>query len=196
MSASRRYWSYSLRFQDWLAGRLGRPSPLESAISYFTREYPRQLDRLALLDGVLAVSDSLELYGPGWVKHPRFRPYAKGIIDTQEGLLDVYLRSRINLANNTHGLGLHSRTLECMAVGGFIFHHESPHDEKPGGMLTAFEPGVHFGSYTPKNISEQAHRWLVDKKKRISAGGKAAEIVRTKHCWENRASQIRDDLRR
>jgi hypothetical protein len=152
------------------------------------------LDREALINGILQVSNSLELYGPGWDTHPAFNPYAKGVIDTQDGLLDVYRRSRINLANNTHGLGLHSRTLECMAVGGFIFTHESPHDNKPGGMLTSFEPSVHYGAFTPENLHEEAHRWLSDEAGRRRVGQQAAAIVRERHRWCHRARQILDDL--
>ena len=169
-------------------------SPFEKSINYFAREYPRLLDREALINGVLQVSNSLELYGPGWDTHPAFNQYTKGVIDTQEGLLDVYRRSRINLANNTHGLGLHSRTLECMAVGGFIFTHESPHDNKPGGMLTSFEPGVHYGVFTPENLHEEAHRWLADEAGRKRVGQQAAAIVRERHRWHHRARQILDDL--
>src|SRR5262245_53357425 len=111
-------------------------------------------------------------------------------------LLAAYRRSRINLANNTHGFGLHSRTLECMAVGGFVFTHTSPHDTKPGGMLTAFEAGVHFGSFTPETFQDEARRWLKDAADRTKAGERAAAVVREKHMWSNRAQQIIDDLRR
>jgi hypothetical protein len=169
-------------------------SPRQRLISYFTREYPRLLDRRALIDAVLKVSESMELYGPGWETHSDYRQYAKGIITTQEGLLDVYMRSRINLANNTHGLGLHSRTLECMAVNGFIFTHDSPHDTKPGGMLTAFDPEVHFGQFTLDNVVEESERWIRDEKARIEAGSAARTVVREQHCWQHRAQQIVDDL--
>lgn len=192
--SSHRFWAYSLRVQDLVSRQLERLSPLDRAISYFTREYPRQLDRIALIDAVLEVSGSLELYGPGWDRYARYRPYHGGVIDSVEGLLDVYLRSRINLANNTHGLGLHSRNLECMAVGGFVFMHESPHDDKPGGMRTSFEPGVHYGSYTPDTIAEQAMKWLGAEKARRAAGLAAQAVVREQHCWHHRARQIMEDL--
>jgi hypothetical protein len=169
---------------------------IERAIDYFTREYPRLLDRVTLIDEVLQISDSLELHGHGWGRHVNFRPYSKGIIDTQNGLLDVYKRSKINLSNNTHGLGLHSRTLECMAVGGFIFIHASPHDSKPGGMLTSFEPGVHFGQYSKESLHEEASRWLKDDRRREQAGIQASKVIRERHCWHHRAQQIIDDLKR
>ena len=164
------------------------------AIGFFSQSYPRIMDRKALIEAASRVSESLELYGPGLSKHEFARPYLKGVIDAQDELLKVYCRSKINLSNNTHGLGLHSRTLECMAVGGFIFMHESPHDNKAGGMLTSFEPGVHYGSYTPENFSEEAARWLKDDNGRMQVGRRAQSVIREKHCWHHRAQQIIDDL--
>lgn len=174
----------------------GPAAQMDRAVSYFARDFPRLLDRELLINEVLKVSGTLELYGPGWHRHASFRPYARGVIDAQDELLAVYRRSRINLANNTHGLGLHSRTLECMAVGGFIFTHSSPHDDKPGGMLTSFEPGMHYGMFTPENLVEEARRWLHDTKRREKVGRNAAAIIREKHCWRHRAQQIIDDLER
>lgn len=171
-------------------------SPLERQISYFVREHPRLIDRVSFLNKVIHMSTSLELYGPGWTSHPEFKPYAKGTINTQDDLLEVYRRSRLNLANNTHGLGLHSRTLECMAVGGFIFTHESPNDLKPGGMLTAFEPGLHFGSFSPENLREEALRWLNLDAHRLEAGRRASTLVYQQHRWQHRAQQIDADLKR
>ncbi len=175
---------------------LPRLRPRENAISYLARDYPRMLDRVALVKSILEVSNSLLLHGIGWGAYPAFRPYAKGNIENLDLLLDTYCRSRINLANNTHGLGLHSRTLECMAVGGFIFIHESPHDDKPGGMLSAFEPGRHYGSYTPMTIQDEAKRWLRDDEARMQAGQQAKAVIREAHCWHHRAQQILYDLAR
>lgn len=189
------------RLVRFLAGEntFFKPSVKEAitgAISYFSQSYPRILDRETLVKAAAAVSPSLELYGPGLKMHDFAAPYFKGVIDTQHELLDVYSRTRVNLSNNTHGLGLHSRTLECMATGNFLFMHESPHDTKPGGMLTAFEPGVHYGSYTPETFAEQSARWLRDDKARGQVGIRAQAMVRERHCWHHRAQQILDDLNR
>ncbi len=175
---------------------LGSRRTFSAAINYLAQTYPRLLDRRELVNKILQISGSLELYGLGWNAHHEFRNYHKGFIESQAGLLDVYRRSCINLANNTHGLGLHSRTLECMAVGGFIFTHTSPHDGKPGGMLTSFEPEVHYGAFTPENIQEEARRWLKDEKKRKEVGRRAAAAIRGQHCWHHRAQQIVNDLRK
>jgi len=74
--------------------------------------------------------------------------------------------------------------------------HESPHDNKAGGMLTSFEPGVHYGSYTPESFAEEAERWLKDDKGRMQAGMRAQSVIRERHCWHHRAQQIIDDLNR
>lgn len=166
------------------------------AISYFSQSYPRILDREALVKAAAAVSTSLELYGPGLKLHAFAQPYFRGVIDSQNELLEVYSRSKINLSNNTHGLGLHSRTFECMATGNFLFMHESPHDKKPGGMLTAFEPDVHYGSYTPETFGEESARWLREDKERVQVGIRAQAVIRDRHCWHHRARQIIDDLNR
>ncbi|MDZ4254067.1 MAG: glycosyltransferase [Sulfuritalea sp.] len=189
------------RLVRFLAGESAffQPSLKEAitgAIGYFAQSYPRILDREALVKLASAVSPSLAIYGPGMNLHDFAAPYFKGVIDTQRELLDVYSRSRINLSNNTHGLGLHSRTLECMATGNFLFMHESPHDNKPGGMLTSFEPEVHFGSYTPESFAEKSARWLRDEKERMQVGIRAQTIIRERHCWHHRAQQIIDDLKR
>lgn len=174
----------------------GRWGAIRRFTSFLARDYPRLLDRVFLIDRILTVSNSLELYGPGWTEHPEYRPYHKGILDSPAELANIFCRSRLNLANNTHGLGLHSRTLECMAVGGFIFTHASPSDGKPGGMHSAFEPGVHYGVFTPSTIAEEARRWLRDEARRKKAGADASVIVRQNHTWRHRAQQILADLAR
>ena len=171
-------------------------SQVDRAMNYFAREYPRLLDRRKMLNEVLKISSSLKLFGPGWNQHVEYAPYAGGIIRDAQRLFNVYRESRINLANNTHGVGLHSRTLECMAVGGFILMHQSPHDEKPGGIQTSFIPGVHYGQFSPQNLREEALRWLANPSGRQQAGLRAVAVIRAKHCWRHRAEQILRDLQR
>jgi Glycosyl transferases group 1 len=171
-----------------------RQAELDRVVRYLSREYPRLLDRVALIRAVLNVSNSLELYGPGWDIHKEFAAYHHGILDDLDALLAVYRRTRVNLGNNTHGLGLHSRNLECMAVGGFLFTHASRNDGKPGGLHTSFEPGVHYGMFTPENLEEEARRWLRDQKRRTAAARRATRVIRDRHMWRHRAQQLVDDL--
>jgi len=170
-------------------------SAYERAVNYFSQSYPRFLDRVTLLELALGVSSSIEIYGPdSWLSFPEFAKYYKGEILQSTDLLDVYLRSKINLSNNTHGLGLHSRVLECMAVGGFIFNHESLNDHVAGGMLTEFEPNVHFGQYSIFNFDDEAKKWLQDDHRRMQIGENARKLISEKHLWRHRAKKIINDL--
>jgi len=169
-------------------------NPIDSALSYFSQTYPRIMDREDLVKMAAHVSPSLEIYGPGMDLYEFSKPYYEGLLTEIDDLLGVYQNSKINLSNNTHGLGLHSRTFECMAVAGFLLMHESPYDNTVGGMLSSFEPGVHFGSYTPQNFHDEASRWLKDDILRRQIGENARAVIREKHCWRHRAQQILTDL--
>ena len=186
---------FDLLFGDYGFRSIEADGPIMAFISYLARDYPRALDRIALVQNVLALSESVELYGNGWESYDEFKRYHRGVLATPRELARVYQSSRINLANNTHGLGLHARTLECMAAGGFILIHESPNDSKPGGMLTSFEPDRHYGVFKAETMKEAASRWLKDEKGRKQAGADAAKIVSEKHLWRHRAAQLIADLR-
>ena len=174
----------------------GMGSEFHSIINYLAHTYPRFLDRKTLIDEVLKFTDSIGLYGSGWDEYEEYKPYFNGFIDDKNQLLDIYHNSKINLANNTHGLGLHSRVLECMAVCGFVFLHESPNDNKAGGILTAFEPSVHYGVYRSGQIEHDAHYWLMNNNHRIKVGYNARKLILESHTWRHRARQILIDLKR
>ena len=169
---------------------------IDKAIDYFAQRYPRLLDRVALVNMALSISKRVHLYGIGWDQHVKYKPYHKPLLNDQSSLLNVYRKSCINLCNNTDGLGLHSRVLECMAVGGFVMMHRSLNDTKSGGMLTAFEPGIHYGQFTPEDFHEEALYWLHNEKERKEAGIRAARIVFDQHCWHHRAKQVMNDLKK
>lgn len=181
-------------FGDYDLRAFNANAPIASFISHLAREYPRAIDRIVLIQNALGLSDSVEIYGPGWQLYEQFKPYHRGVLGTPQELGRVYRRSRINLANNTHGLGLHQRTLECMAAGGFVLTHESANDAKPGGLLTSFEPGRHYGAFKPEAMQDSAQRWLRDEKGRRQVGADAAKVVRDKHLWRHRAAQLIADL--
>lgn len=182
--------SGSLNIRD-LAGQL--PGEQNEQL-FFAREYPRLLDRVLLVQEALKVSKSVALYGAYWDTHPEFRPYFKGVIHEHGWLLRAFKDSRINLANNTHGLGLHSRVLECMAIGQFIAIHPSASDNAPGGIRTSFEPGFHYGEYSAETIADDLARWLHSPIRRWIAGQRARREIMQRHLWRHRAAQIVSDL--
>lgn len=163
-------------------------------IKYYSQTYPRRIDRELLVSQLMRLTNSIALFGPNWNTYPLFKKYHKGTIDVHPKLIDVYMRTKINIANNTHGIGLHSRTLEIMAVGGFFATHSSKHDLLSGGILDSFIPNEHFIYYEKNQIGDSLLKWLSDDIGRVRVGEKAREIVKSKHLWEHRALQVIRDL--
>ena len=91
----------------------------------------------------------------------------------------------LNLQNNNHGIGIHTRTLNCMAAGGFLFTHDSERDFKPGGMRTVFEPHTHYGIFKVADIQEQAQYWISNDSKRMSVIKEAQKMVISECRWVN-----------
>jgi hypothetical protein len=166
----------------------------EEKLNYYAQTYPRKIDRINLVNELLEFTTSIGLYGPNWDTYPILKKYHKGVITDRMNLMRVYQGTKINLANNTHGIGIHSRTLEVMAVGGFVATHESENDELTGGILDGFTPDRHFCYYRKGEIRQECQKWLEDNNRRIAAGESAREVVRDKHLWIHRAKKIIEDL--
>jgi spore maturation protein CgeB len=111
-----------------------------------------------------------------------------------ENPLDIFRQSAITLHNNTHGIGIHSRVLEAMAAGSFIMMHVSPCSHLPGGIDSSFEPELHYGLYSANNLAEKVEYWLAHSSQRQKATKDCHNILRARHLWRHRASQILGDL--
>jgi hypothetical protein len=59
----------------------------------------------------------LHIYGNGWDRHPHLSAYAKGPVDHDGDLRDVYANARANLHVSINSL-VHQRVLECYLSGG------------------------------------------------------------------------------
>jgi hypothetical protein len=164
-------------------------------INYYAQTYPRKIDRCDLVGEIIQFTNSLALYGPNWDTYPSFRKYHKGILTREKDLINVYKKTKINIANNTHGIGIHSRTLEVMAIGGFIATHESVNDTLRGGILDGFCPDEHFGYYRKNSIENDCMKWLINKNKRVVVGERAKDIIRNNHLWVHRAKKIIQNLK-
>ena len=163
-------------------------------VDYFSQTYPRAIDRILLGKMVLKISTNTEFYGTGWDSYPEFSKYSKGFLSHQYSLIDVYQKTRINLTNNTHGIGLHHRILECMAVGGFFVTHKSKSDLNTGGLYEYFEPNINYGEYTHDTFEENLKYWLSSEESRNKIAYLNHEIITSKHMWVNRAHKIINDL--
>lgn len=167
----------------------------ERAVDFLCREYPRILDRYNLINLALKVSDNLILAGSGYNSYKNFQKFSLGLIKDQKKIEKIFYSSKINLTNNTHGLALHSRVIECMACEGFVMSHNSPRDNTHGGFLKNFEEGKHFAFYDKNNFSESVSKYLKDEKLRINIGKEAKKIILAEHSWKKRAEELLSDLK-
>ncbi len=155
-------------------------------------ESARFADRYNAAKLALLVSGKCKFVGIGWTNH--FPDHAQQHLLSWGELLDVYQRSKINLHTNVQGLGLHSRVLEAMAVGGFVMANETPFHTKAGRLGECFEPGVHYGEYNAETLVDQARYWLGNEDHRKKAAAEARKVVKDKHLWSHRAAQVLKDL--
>ena len=160
----------------------------------FIQEYARLCDRRTIARLILSVSENTEFRGRNWERWPEFADWAKPYTDNVEKLLKTYQRSKINVHNNPSGFSMHHRVLESMAVGGFVMSHTSPHGTLAGQITESFVPDVHFGEYTVESFHDRASYWLENTKAREDVCMSARKVIRTKHLWSDRATQILRDL--
>ncbi len=171
-------------------------SKIARVINYYVHTYPRFLDRQLLADTLISSFPNkvIEFYGYGWTEYKKYQNFSFPHIDSVGDLHEVYRSSKINLNNNTHGIGLHSRVLESMAVGGFVMTHRSgQNDSKDGGILSSFEEGTHFGFYDKDNFRDSIEAWLSDDAMRAKAIKKAQERIREEHLWIYRVDRVLKD---
>lgn len=168
---------------------------IDRLIRYYVHTYPRYLDRDYLLQNVISSfpEKKIKIYGIGWDTHPRYKKFSHPHVNNKHDLYNIYKLSKINLNNNTHGFGLHSRVLECINAGGFLMTHKSNSDNGPGGILSSFEENKHFGFYDPNDLYSSISEWLKNDNKRLNAVKDAQKIIFSEHLWRYRANQILND---
>lgn len=162
---------------------------LERLISYYAQSYPRVMDRKRLVELATKSSNTLAICGPGMDRWDWAKPFFKGIITDEDSLARFYRACKINLSNNTNGLGMHSRTFGVFAArGGCLAFHKSTLNPE-GALMRYFEPGIHFIEYDAANFSEVMECYLRDEDKRAAMAMAAFEALHG-HTWENRVSQL------
>ncbi|MBD9362044.1 glycosyltransferase family protein [Methylomonas fluvii] len=152
----------------------------------------RMMFRRKLLDMAAACDVSLRFYGPGgWGKWDKYRPYYQTTLTDPDDIRRVYGSSRINLHE---GVGVHFRTLDCMASGGLLFYLAGPDDKITGGIRTVFTPGIHYVEVQEANFSEKVAFYLAHPEERLEICDKASLEVLQKHTWNHRVQKLVDDL--
>ena len=162
--------------------------------NFFAREYPRLLERVYLAKKMISVSEKSAFFGANWDTMPETKNYAFPPVSEKESF-KIFKKTKVNVCNNNHGVSVHSRLLNCMASGGFVVSHDSPHDGLESiGLLSSFVPDEHFAFVDLENITEQLKFWKNNDHERRKISNQARKFVFAHHTWESRGLYIKREL--
>ncbi len=164
-------------------------------LPFFSTEYARYLDRLTLARLLSKYSMNYGLFGNHWTSIPEFESFSGKHISEQNQLFEIYKKSKINLYNNTHGLGMHSKVFEVFANGGFLALPKYKKNFALSGINEAFNENEHFVTFTSENFEDLVNNWLFNTKERIKIAKNARDIVLSDHSWDKRIQKIINDLK-
>ena len=154
---------------------------------------PRTYERKFVVENLLKVSTSLELYGPPqWLEWELFKKYYKGFAQNSDELKRIYLKTRVNIHNG--GLSMHYRVLECMGVGGFIIINKTQLDNEDFGISNYFKSGEHFVHYDSESLKDVISKSLDNEQDRYRIRHNAFVEVQANHTWKHRAEQVMNDF--
>ena len=165
----------------------------EESFLIFDEYLPRTLDRKALLEAIIGLGGSLDIFGPlTWRLWPQFAPFHRGHVVNPVDLDPIFQSSRINLHNS--GMSMHHRVMDCLAAGGFLLVNETPRDFEAGGIRRYLEPDRHYGSYTVGDVAAVARHYLSDAEGRARIVAEGRREILASHTWWHRAAQVLHDL--
>ena len=165
----------------------------DDLVRVFDETLPRTIERRSLIEQILSVSQSVDLFGPPeWKEWPQFAAHYRRMVNDRAELATLYRTTRVNLHNGA--LAMHYRVLECLSLGTFVMVNATPLDNLPGGIKNYLEPGRHYGEYDLTEAASVGRQYLenAEARKRIASEGQRAVIGA--HTWAHRAAQILDDL--
>jgi hypothetical protein len=166
-------------------------------LNYYVQTYPRKLDRLILANSMIkSNAKSIGFFGKNWDQYPDFKKYSYGHIDNLSEILTIFRNSDVNVHNNNHGLGITTRTLESMIVGGYIMTHKSVNDYSSAGILSYFKAGEHFNFYDVEDLENNINYWINPLRSNNinNIKNNARNFVINYHLWEHRALKVINDL--
>lgn len=179
-----------------LIGTEARDQVSENDLRVFNEQIIRLVERKRMVDIALGISNSIRVFGhKNWSFWPQYAKYYDGFLFKQSDMRQVYQTTWLNLHNNNHGAGMHSRVLDSMASGGCIVVNESPQDQLPGGINTFFDPYVHYLPYTFDTFEDTLREYLPQKDRLKAMAKEASKLILAQHTWQHRAKQILDDLK-
>jgi len=166
----------------------------DQIIPFFTTEYSRFLDRIELARLLSKHSTNFGLFGKDWTSYSEFESFSSDHISSEKELFSIYKKTKINLYNNTHGLGMHSKTFEIMVNGGFFALPKSKKNYLKGGINEYFNENEHFVTFSPEKFDDLIENWMFNTEKRIKIGNNARKLVISDHTWDKRIEKILRDL--
>ncbi len=165
----------------------------DQVLRIFDEFLPRTIDRRTILESIIGLGGSLDIYGPlNWRQWPQFAPFHRGNIENPVDLDPVFQSTRINLHNS--GMSMHHRVMDCLAAGGFLLVNETPRDFDVGGIRHYLEPGRHYASYAVDEVAAVARHYLADDEGRARIAAEGRQEILASHTWAHRAAQILGDL--
>jgi hypothetical protein len=180
--------------------RIGR-AELTSKVEYDLLErLKRVTSRRALVGAAAAIeSADLAIYGSEtWKQWPEYAKYFCGFLSEDDSLRQAYATSRYCLHD---GVGLHFRSMDCMASGGVILYRQdgmikyTPLEGGERGLHTCFREGEHYLQFdTADELTDLYFRYKDDDAALRRIGSNAAEAIAGGHTWRHRAQQIIDDI--
>ncbi len=163
----------------------------EIQLGLLREDYIRAFNRSRLVQRVLSLGMGCSIYGNReWADWPEFAEHYKGGAATTRKNQEIFRRTSLNLHNG--GTLSHPRVFECMgSLGGPLLANRMP--PEPG---LDFEPGVHYVDFDHDNLPDVAGDLLADPARRKAISQTAYELIRDKHTWAHRASQVLADIAR
>ena len=165
-------------------------------IPFFTTEYSRFLDRIELARLLSKHSTNFGLFGKDWTSYSEFESFSSDHISSEKELFSIYKKTKINLYNNTHGLGMHSKVFEVMLNGALLAIPKSKKNFLKGGISEEFNENEHFVTFTSEEFEDLIENWMYDTKKRIIVGNNARKLVLSNHTWKKRIEKILKDIQK
>jgi hypothetical protein len=168
---------------------------------------PRTGLRQSMVSEALGAGHSLRIFGTkGWAAWPELAPHYRGFLDDPAELARVYASSRINLHE---GVGMHFRSLDCLATGSLLFYCTRRKSTDPQGAWNWRRPsakmsdharpllaGEHYVEYYPGELAEKSRYYLAHPAQIEKIRSNARAAILEEHTWRHRALKVAADLKK
>lgn len=171
---------------------------LPAKIEYDLIERTKRMDsRRSLIDGVLRCEfDGIRIYGSEtWKQWAKYSSYYCGYLRRPADMKQHFASARFCLHD---GVGIHFRSMDCMASGGVILYANYKNYETDNtvqiGLHSCFDEGVHYLDFRNQDELRDKHRYYTRCPKALMKIRRAASVaVSGAHTWMHRVRKIIDD---